>query len=83
MKQELIKTLISLWFEYLEASRAERTHPMFSMKPGEDEPKVAVFKGDFDGFMRHLIKKEELSKLGCAHGRGPGVPCPWCSGINQ
>lgn len=58
MKEEIIKTLIELYTEYLENSTEERTHNLTNLESDSDEKKEVVFKGDLDGFMYYLLDKQ-------------------------
>ena len=49
-----MKELIKLYEEYLDNSKEERTHEFLE----KGEKKKVEYKGDFDGFMRWLKKRD-------------------------
>ena len=54
-KYKMLKELAEAYAEYLEATEKNREV--------EIEGKVEHFKGDFDGFMMHLIDKYNIQEI--------------------
>jgi hypothetical protein len=57
-RQEIIKTLIELFDEYLKDTIKERTHEFIE----NGENKKVLFKGDLEGFMTYLKNKELIEE---------------------